>query len=279
MSDKKEIKIILAKGVPSAAMQIDLVPIDDLNPAEYNPRALGEDEEEHLIKSIQEFGMVEPLIVNSHPSRSNIVIGGHQRLKVLRKLGYEDVPVFYIAIEDERKERELNLRLNKNTGHFDNDLLALMGADLLGEVGFSEKELDAIFADIEEPKEQIKGAVPFSTDLMEEHNYVVLAFADRLSWIRLQTLYPLEAVKSKRSREGWHQQGVGRVVDGNLFLDGMIEERANPEAVPISKALIEKVLGSYATGSWDKADIEALGAAIGKDEAFIDSVWNQEIDL
>lgn len=65
--------------------------IDELKPANYNPRKNlkpGDKEYEKLKKSITEFGYVEPVIYNK---RTGIVVGGHQRLKVLKDLGYEEI--------------------------------------------------------------------------------------------------------------------------------------------------------------------------------------------
>ena len=63
-----------------------------------------------LRESIEKFGVVDPLIINTHPSRKNIVIGGNMRLQVLKELKYTEVPVVELYLT-ERKERELNLRL------------------------------------------------------------------------------------------------------------------------------------------------------------------------
>jgi len=117
------------------------VPIHKLVASDYNPRRMTERQVHDLTQSIQRFGFVEPLVVNSHPSRANIVIGGHQRLAIARLLGLSTVPVLYVSL-DEARERELNLRLNRNVGEWDWDMLAGFDASELLEVGFTEKELD-----------------------------------------------------------------------------------------------------------------------------------------
>lgn len=126
-------------------MQVISVKIKDLKPSEYNPRAMSEKEEQDLKTSLDRFGFVEPLVVNSAPERENVVIGGHQRLKIAEKMGMTEVPVFYVLISDLGKEKELNLRLNKNLGHWDYDLLAQFDECLLKEIGFDSPELDNIF--------------------------------------------------------------------------------------------------------------------------------------
>jgi len=126
-------------------LQIVYVDINQLKPAEYNPRKANKKQIEDIKKSIEKFGLVDPLIVNNAENRKNIVIGGHLRLKVAKDMGYKEVPVVYVNIPDIEKEKELNLRLNKNTGEFDFDLLANFDEDLLKDVGFSLEELTDIF--------------------------------------------------------------------------------------------------------------------------------------
>lgn len=121
------------------------VPITELNPAEYNPRKWDESAIEQLTESINRFGIVDPILVNNAPKRKNIVIGGHFRLKVAKDLGYTDIPVVYLTIPDEAKERELNLRLNRNLGDWDWELLAKFDQDLLIDIGFDSQQLDTIF--------------------------------------------------------------------------------------------------------------------------------------
>lgn len=124
----------------------------ELKPALYNPRKWDESAIKHLTESIQRFGLVDPLIVNNAPKRANIVIGGHFRLKVAKDLGYKDVPVVYVNIADEAKEKELNIRLNKNTGDWDYSLLSEFDESLLTDIGFDSKQLDDIFdLDVDEP--------------------------------------------------------------------------------------------------------------------------------
>ena len=129
------------------------VPISKLIPAGYNPRKHDGVATEQLKQSILKFGLVDPVIVNSAPNRKNIIIGGHFRWEVAKELGHETVPVVFVDIPDLDKEKELNLRLNKNTGEFDWNLLAKFDESLLSEIGFSSDELDSIFdLDIEPEK-------------------------------------------------------------------------------------------------------------------------------
>src|SRR3990167_3566224 len=100
-------------------LNIVYVPLKDLKPAAYNPRRWNNSQIESLTESIKRFGLVDPVIANGAMERKNIVIGGHFRLKVAKDLGLTEVPVVYLNIPDVEKEKELNIRLNKNLREFD----------------------------------------------------------------------------------------------------------------------------------------------------------------
>lgn len=115
--------------------------ISDLKEAEYNPRRLTEKQHSQLKKSIEKFGFIDPIIVNTHPDRHGVIVGGHQRCKVARELGMKEVPAVEVHLTEE-EEKELNVRHNKTTGEWDFDMLAnWFEEDDLLDWGFSEKEL------------------------------------------------------------------------------------------------------------------------------------------
>ena len=104
-------------------MKWQLLSADALRPAAYNPRKklkAGDKEYEKIKSSILEFGYVEPIIVNDDMT----VIGGHQRLTVLKDLGYTEVQCVVVEIEDENKVKALNIALNKISGDWDTDKLS-----------------------------------------------------------------------------------------------------------------------------------------------------------
>lgn len=128
-----------------------------LKPAPYNPRKdLKPDDLEYrkIQKSINEFGLVDPLVVN----KDHTIISGHQRFKVLVDAGFDKVPCSMVDL-DKTKEKALNIALNKITGDWDfpklNDLLIeLDTGDLdMEAVGFSADELEALLVDKKEPKD------------------------------------------------------------------------------------------------------------------------------
>ncbi len=121
------------------------VSIKELITPKWNPRHWGEQQTENLKESIKRFGLVDPIIVNSNPYRQNSVIGGNFRLHIAKQLGFKTVPVVYIDIPTLEKEKELNLRLNANTGEWDYDLLRNFETELLTDVGFDNEDLSKIW--------------------------------------------------------------------------------------------------------------------------------------
>src|SRR3989338_9932058 len=128
------------------SLQIVQVAVSTLKASEYNPRRWNESQTEALKESIRRFGLCDPLLANSAPGREHTLIGGHFRLKVAKDLKIKDVPVVYVCITDLEKEKELNVRLNKNVGEFDFSLLKEFDEVFLKDAGFSTEELDEIFA-------------------------------------------------------------------------------------------------------------------------------------
>lgn len=126
------------------------IKIEELNPAPYNPRVElepGMPEWEKLKRSIEELGNVEPIVWNK---RTGNVVGGHQRLAVLKSLGYETVPCSVVDM-DEHEEKLLNVALNKIKGRWDFDKLEKMLRDFDYEVasvtGFTPEEIAVLLAD------------------------------------------------------------------------------------------------------------------------------------
>lgn len=133
-------------------MQIKKKKLTDLIPADYNPRKdlqPGDAEYEKLKRSIETFGYVEPIIWNKQTGR---IVGGHQRLKVMQDLGYQEIECVIIDI-DESKEKALNVALNKISGSWDEDKLMSLITDLeasyfdVSLTGFDIAELDELFKD------------------------------------------------------------------------------------------------------------------------------------
>jgi ParB-like chromosome segregation protein Spo0J len=124
-------------------MKLAQVPIGKLKPAAYNPRHFSDEEMASLMRSLREFGFVDPIIAN----KDGTVIGGHQRLKAAQLAGIETVPVIYVRLT-KTKEKALNLALNRIGGEWDEAKLRTLLEELAGTeldielTGFNVEELD-----------------------------------------------------------------------------------------------------------------------------------------
>lgn len=96
-------------------------PINELIPQRRNPRKLSARQRKSLRESIERFGLAEPIVI----SKEGGIIGGHQRLSLMREAGHQMVDCMQAKGSLTKKEiEELSIRLNKNTGSFDIDSLA-----------------------------------------------------------------------------------------------------------------------------------------------------------
>jgi hypothetical protein len=137
-------------------MEIRKVKVSSLKPAAYNPRRdlqPGDPEYDTLKKQILEFGLVKPLVWNEKTKR---LVGGHQRLKILTEIGWDEVKVSVVNL-NAAKEKALNVALNNPAGEWDFPKLKDLIADIdtgdfdIGITGFQQDEIDKMFgfADID----------------------------------------------------------------------------------------------------------------------------------
>ena len=95
--------------------------ISELKDYEKNPRRISKEQAEHLKASLEKFGLIDKPIINT----DNTIIGGHQRKNTLKKMGIHEVECNVPSRTlSEREIEELNVRLNRNQGEFDYDILA-----------------------------------------------------------------------------------------------------------------------------------------------------------
>lgn len=129
--------------------QLKEIALENLQKSMYNPRKnlhKGDPEYEALKKSIEELGMIDPIVWNE---RTGTVVGGHQRLTVLAELGYTTAPCFVVDLSPEQ-EKQANVRLNSIKGAWDYDKLAELLSEFTPEevaaANFDPKDLQALYA-------------------------------------------------------------------------------------------------------------------------------------
>lgn len=133
-------------------MELKKMNINDLQPANYNLRVdLEEHDEEYqkIKRSIKKFGYVDPIIWNK---KTNNIVGGHQRFKVLKDLGYQEVDVSVVDL-DEQAEKTLNIALNKVEGDWDADklkeVIEELDASMRELTGFDDDEIENLMNDMD----------------------------------------------------------------------------------------------------------------------------------
>lgn len=191
---------------------IENITITDLKEAEYNPRELTGKQYDDLKNSLTEFGFVDPVLVNMHPDRNNVIIGGHQRVKVWADLGNLTAPCVKLNLSLE-KEKELNVRLNKNTGQFDKEALTnFFDQEELIEWGFEEWEFginedidysilddEDLSDEIDDMQANVKKAIQieFEAEHYEEASEIVRWWRDQEGYVGGMILEYLKAEKAK----------------------------------------------------------------------------------
>ncbi len=216
-------------------LKIEYVDISLLIPSEYNPRKWDEEQKKDLTESIKRFGNVDPIITNGNSERKNIVIGGHFRLEVCKEIGFKEMPVVYVDLTIE-KEKELNMRLNKNQGEWDLDLLSEFDENILSNVGFSSEEIDDIFAVEDVPEEfdiekelakmeigeieaktgdmyDLDGSKLLVGDSMKEEDVLKLMGTEKASMVFTDPPYVLDYLKGKKKKNGEVTSGFGHKRD------------------------------------------------------------------
>lgn len=147
--------------------------IQDIKPAPYNPRVMSKQEQQKLKQGLQTFGLVDPIIIDL--TDENTVIGGHQRLEVLREIDDNQtltlIPLGDIGlvireteltIKDKTQQKALNLALNKINGDWDYSKLD----EVLEELVDTHLDMDLTGFEDYEITEYLLDS--YDTDILEE---------------------------------------------------------------------------------------------------------------
>ena len=175
-------------------MIIEKKQIADLIPAPYNPRQSTAKQEKHLKESLEKFGLVEPIIFNK---QTGYIVGGHFRVRELKKLGIKEIECVIVDL-NEADEKELNIRLNANTGSWDWDTLAndwevvdleawgleIPQFDERGEIDYSDKNKEI---DVEE----LEGLMAINLKYTEEDYWKVKEQLSKIAQTPEQAVWKL----------------------------------------------------------------------------------------
>lgn len=177
--------------------------ISELNRAEYNPRKASTAQRENVRDSLSTHGMVAPIIVNVHKDRKDVIVGGHLRIEIWEELKNDTVPTVEVSLTLEQ-ERELNIRLNKNSGEFDMDLLSkFFNQDELLSWGFESDDFPTIaetFGDEEEIEPIPDPVYPIVPKYNEKHTMFCIVCDSEMDETFVRNLLQLGKAKSYKSK-------------------------------------------------------------------------------
>lgn len=190
----------------------EFVSVNDLVPFKRNPKKHEIQDVELIVSSIRRNGWGDPLLVCPETKE---ILSGNGRYLAAKKLGLEEIPVVY-APEGltEKQKADLVIASNKlvEASGYNDNLQILMDMFELNPADFG---LEEVTKEIEKEMEE-EPEVPFTEELREEHNYIVLYFDNDVDWLQAETLFGkyLTTKQALNSKEGFRKMGVGRVVRG-----------------------------------------------------------------
>ena len=207
------------------------VPVDSVDPSEYNPRTMAPARMRNLKRALTEFGWVTALTVNIRREKlgfdadqegRQVMVGGHQRQRAARELGMTEIPVFFIEVDPD-KEKALNVALNNPelSGQWEakglGKILQELGESdkaMLEATGFSEQQIQQHLKALSEPEPD--PTYPLTPKMSEHYDYVVILVKNDVDWANLQTIMELEKGQNYKKDTA---AGVGlcRVIEFEKF--------------------------------------------------------------
>lgn len=137
-------------------LKVDYIPIEQLKPYEKNAKIHTPEQIEQIKKSVQEFGMNDPIGIWGE---DNLIVEGHGRLQACKELGMKEVPVIRLDDLTDEQRRAYTLVHNQTTMNTGFNMVILDeeldNIDIdMSELGFPDSEevnLDDFFTEAEEP--------------------------------------------------------------------------------------------------------------------------------
>ena len=174
-----------------------------------NPRLIKDDKFKKLVQSVKDFPEmlnIRPIVVN----KDMIILGGNMRFKACKEAGLKEVPIIITDLTEEQ-QREFLIKDNVSGGEWDWDMLAnewdLKNVTKWGlDLPLFNEQLDTIGGD--------KPEIEVTTEILEEHNYIVFTFDNQLDWQVAKELLDIKTVVKDGYTDTYMQKGVGRVKKG-----------------------------------------------------------------
>jgi hypothetical protein len=182
--------------------------ISDLIPSEYNPRKISKNAKEKLRKSLNDFGYIDPIIINTFKGRENIIISGHQRYYIMKEDLVEEVDVVEVSM-DPNKEKLLNIAMNNRNlmGEWDEEKLTQVVKDLfdnkidLSLTGFGDLELDNILGTnvVFDPDKEWKDMPEYIQNEIMTKNRIIVLFDNNKDRMKFSELIGIKLTEKTKS--------------------------------------------------------------------------------
>lgn len=205
-----------------AIIKTENVLIADLKAATYNPRKIHPQKYKALKKSIEKYGVLEPIIVNIRTG--NTIVSGHQRVRACNELGIDTIKASFIDV-DEQQEKMLNLAMNNIRGENEKDKLEKVMKDLVGFdldlelTGFRLDEINNLVATPEEIENE-DPEYPITPYFGEKYNYVLIFTKNEVDWTYLRNALGVETKQSYKSTA----VGTSHVISFEEFAEKWAEQ-------------------------------------------------------
>jgi hypothetical protein len=208
---------------------LDLVRTEEKNPKDHDI--------EEIIRSINRFGFVQPLLINETTGK---LIAGHGRLEAIKEIQSRGLPIpsgisekkgkwfvptiRNVSFEDDQEANAYIIADNRlvELGGWDSDKLDSMLIDLKssGErsmegIGFTELDITKLKNNKVDPE------IEFTTEILESNQYVVFVFNNIMDWNMIKENLNITTKDTTDSREGskYRTRGLGRVLDGSQLIN------------------------------------------------------------
>ena len=205
-------------------LNIEYVDINSIKPYENNAKLHPREQIEQIKKSIQEFGMDDPIGI-----WNDEIVEGHGRLIACKELGYQEIPIIRLDHLTDDQRKAYTLVHNKLTMNSDFDMKILneelqkiVGFDM-GDFGFPLQIEDIDIMNngtYEEPEQKI------AVELNDRNDYIVMEFDNEADWDKALDVFKIERVATCDKNEKVRRYGYGRVIKGKDVL-AMLEGKEN----------------------------------------------------
>lgn len=213
----------MAKKKAQPKLSVEWVSVDLIRPYPGNPRK--NQPIESVAESIERVGWVQPIVTD----KSGEIIIGDTRYRAALLRGWSEVPIFRHSGLTKAKAQALRLADNRLGEAAAWDKLGLLAelesiakSEGIAASGFDLSELESLQASLSGKRERPE--VPFSEELGESNNYIVLQFSNEVDWLNARSHFGLDSRYSKRQNGKPWAKGIGRVVDGAAYLDSIQRE-------------------------------------------------------